>query len=304
VYFNHKSLGIEWSTKTQCPNPSKAVSSMLKRKPRVELLLPMTGNDLAWSAYRAFYIDLCLCCLAAPRSTPECRAVGLVECLVKGIVDQAVAMSNLFQHVPPCDGSPAVVPSNTLHQRQWPWQTQKPGPHRLQIERECAGIITKIESIITLYKMCEPKLFNVKNHWSYKLIRYGLPYYQNLYYTWKCKDRDPIHQGRFQQLKGVREGHINFLILFYTLERASENISLTRPTNLLSNHCELAYWVYSTSYEFLMPYEVHHRHDQSYGQTTSSHVSIDTSVIYFFFAMLSFILLGAVLVRKNLKFVS
>ena len=137
-------------------------------------------------------------------------------------------------------------------------------------------------------------------HWSYKLISYGLPYYQNLYYERKCKDYDPRHQRRFQQLKQVREGHINFLRLFYTLERASENISLTRPKNLLSNHCELAYWIYNTSYELLMPYKVHHRHDQSYDQTTSSHVSIDAIVIYICFVMLNVIVLGAVLVRTKL----
>ena len=113
VYFNHKSLGIQWPTRTQCPNSSEAVSRMVKRKQQVEELHHMTGqNGLAWSAYRAFYIDLFSCCMAAPELTPGCER--LWEYWLKGIVAQAVATNIMFQHVSPCEGSPAVVVSNTF----------------------------------------------------------------------------------------------------------------------------------------------------------------------------------------------
>jgi len=85
---------------------------MVKRKQQVEVLHHMTGqNGLAWSAYRAFYIDLFSCCMAAPELTPGCER--LWEYWLKGIVAQAVETNYMFRHVSPCEGSPAVVPSST-----------------------------------------------------------------------------------------------------------------------------------------------------------------------------------------------
>ena len=287
VYFIRKSLGIKWSAQTQCPNSSEAVSIMLKKKSQVEVLHCKAGkNDLALSAYREFYIDFCSCCWAAPRSTPGCESRKVLECLLKGIVDQAVETSYLFQRVPPSAGSPAVVTSNTLLRRPWLWYNSNSCPNyhyltqELHLQRKinkCHDLINNMMAITVLYRMCQPR-FIVTNHWSYKLRYYGLARCQSSYSELKCADHAP--RDLLYKLYHVQAKHNNFLKSFYRLKNDSEmpkSNSMTQPKNLLSDHCEYAYWVYNTGYEILMPDAVHGSHDQSNGQTNFSHDQLKES---------------------------
>lgn len=240
VYFNHKSLGIQWPTRTRCPNSSEAVSKMVKRKHQVEVLHHMTRqNGLAWSAYRAFYIDLFSCCMAAPQLTPGCER--LWEYWLKGIMAQAVATNYMFRHVSPCEGSPAVVVSNTFRGL---WYYYNNGyfdakNHLFQAlheqERQNKCQILRVATIMALYNMFEDMSERAKakitDHLNDKLMDFGLPQHQTIY-------------GRVI-VPFYRE--VNKLI---EAKRLEEQLNIKSSHNLhIRYECEYIYWVHNTSYE-------------------------------------------------------
>ena len=195
AYFNHKSLGIEWFTQTQCPNPYEAVSIMLKRKQQVEVLHRLTGqNDLAWSAYRSFYRDLFLCCMAAPESTTGCER--LWEYWLKGIVGEVVASKYRLLYISSCEGSQVPVAISSAFRGLWYYSnngysgakyflTQE--LHQQGREKDCA--ILDIAIVMALYNMYEEETSGAVEtanmylkHLSDKLIDSGLPQYKQIYH--------------------------------------------------------------------------------------------------------------------------